>query len=388
MSDNGVNIELEKLKFEREKFEKESELLERELVLKERQNKSKIWKNPTYIAVFAAIIGLIGNAFVAYFNNYSQLRIERQKAEAARILEVVKTGDSDKAAENLEFLLESGLLSKDTTKIRAYLDKRNPGEGISLSSNGNYGADIISNYNISTSKLHCQNYSQFGTPSIETINFCRIGYALGFDLKKKLPKWVMYKLSSERPPIQSRRRDKWQYDPEIPVDYQAGPNFYLNNDYDRGHLVRRTDVTWNPQAEREIYVYSVVAPMHKDINRFTWTRLERMTSDALALETVEDLLIISGPIYGQNTIENYREIADIPDAFYRIVYNVQEGKIAAWIVPNQPIMGSNSKVDLNDYLASVDKIEELTNLDFFNSLSIENQSAIESSVSDSKWLEN
>ena len=389
MSKVDPNIELEKLKLEREIFEKESSFKERELTLKESQNKSKIWKNPTYIAVFAAIIGLIGNAAVAYFNNQSQLEIENQKAEAARILEVVKTaGNSDKAAENLDFLLRTGLISKDTSKIRKYLENRKPGEGISLSGNGNFESEKITASNVSTSKEYCQTYLKFGTPSSQTLNFCRVGYSLGFDLEKKLPKWVIYNLSSDKPPIQTRRRDNWQLDPEIPHNFQAGPELYIRNEYDRGHLVKRTDVTWNEQATLEIYVYSVVLPMHQDVNRKTWLQLESLTSEALENAKVNELLIISGPIFGSNTINNYREIADVPDNFYRIVYSSKLNKLAAWIVPNEPVSLPRSEIDLKTYLTSVDRIEELTNLDFFAALSSNDQIALESSVTEYEWLTN
>ena len=37
--------------------------------------------------------------------------MEETKAEAARILEVIKTGDADKAAANLKFLADMGLIS-------------------------------------------------------------------------------------------------------------------------------------------------------------------------------------------------------------------------------------------------------------------------------------
>ena len=38
-----------------------------------------------------------------------------------------------------------------------------------------------------------------------------------------------------------RTRDVWLLDPRVPVIDQAGPELYINNDFDRGHLVRRRD---------------------------------------------------------------------------------------------------------------------------------------------------
>jgi hypothetical protein len=60
----------------------------------------------------------------------------RSKSEAARILEVVKTTDPDKAAANLKFLAETGLIADAEIRkqIEVYLEKRKPGEGIVLPS--------------------------------------------------------------------------------------------------------------------------------------------------------------------------------------------------------------------------------------------------------------
>jgi hypothetical protein len=51
-------------------------------------------------------------------------------------LEVVKTNDPDKAATNLKFLIDAGLIADADVKkhIQAYLEKREPGEGIVLPS--------------------------------------------------------------------------------------------------------------------------------------------------------------------------------------------------------------------------------------------------------------
>jgi len=61
--------------------------------------------------------------------------LEEGKAEAARILEVIKTGnDPEKAAENLKFLVDTGLISDAGRRknIQAFLDSRKPGQGPSL----------------------------------------------------------------------------------------------------------------------------------------------------------------------------------------------------------------------------------------------------------------
>jgi hypothetical protein len=60
--------------------------------------------------------------------------MEETKAEAARILEVIKAGDADKAAGNLSFLVKTGLIaSADRVRsIQTFIANRHAGEGPAL----------------------------------------------------------------------------------------------------------------------------------------------------------------------------------------------------------------------------------------------------------------
>src|SRR5262245_35498578 len=127
--------------WEREKWTAEHKLRERELTLKEKEledNRKEMhskrkeewwarWTTPLVLAVLAAAVAAGGNAYVAYLTGGAQVALEREKsnaertieetkAEAARILEVIKTGDPEKAKANLAFLSEAGLIADPTRK--------------------------------------------------------------------------------------------------------------------------------------------------------------------------------------------------------------------------------------------------------------------------------
>jgi hypothetical protein len=97
------------------------------------------------VAIFAAAVAGIFNAVVALINGQQELSLERErsqaqrladsrKAEADRILEMIKTGNPDAAAQNLQFLIDSGLIADAETRknVAAFLAKRTPGAGPSL----------------------------------------------------------------------------------------------------------------------------------------------------------------------------------------------------------------------------------------------------------------
>jgi hypothetical protein len=134
------------LEFEREKWRNEFELRKRELVLKEREASRSRWSSPLVLAVLAAAMAGLGNASAIWLNGMEQRKLETEKAEqarnieetkaeAARILEVIKTGnDPDKAAENLKFLVDAGLISDEYRRksIQVFLDTRKAGQGPAL----------------------------------------------------------------------------------------------------------------------------------------------------------------------------------------------------------------------------------------------------------------
>jgi nicrotizing toxin Mtb-like protein len=100
----------------------------REVAAKERRT--------TLLAIALAIAALAagGNVVVAYVNGKAQQRLEETKAEAGQVLEAIRTGNADKAAENLTFLVDAGLIGNPERRnsISAFLSKRQPGRGPSL----------------------------------------------------------------------------------------------------------------------------------------------------------------------------------------------------------------------------------------------------------------
>ena len=155
------------LAFEREKWEADVRLREGEIAVKRAElelkrielDRSK-WTNPLVLAVLAAALAAGGSAVVALINGSAQRlvetthndaqvtlerfkvdgqqKVEEGKAEAARILEVIKTADPDKAAENLSFLLKSGLIENDVRrqKLAEFLKQRKSGEGPTIAPPG------------------------------------------------------------------------------------------------------------------------------------------------------------------------------------------------------------------------------------------------------------
>jgi V8-like Glu-specific endopeptidase len=138
--------------FEARRWEQERSLREHELSLKERaqttseqdlafrrsETRRARWSNPLIVAILAAAVAGLGNAVVAFVNGREGQDLETTRAESARILEMIKTGSADKAAENLKFLADAGLVenARLLSGIKTFLASRAPGQGPSLPVSG------------------------------------------------------------------------------------------------------------------------------------------------------------------------------------------------------------------------------------------------------------
>src|SRR5919109_1301393 len=116
-----------------------------ELKLKEREHRSSAWRSPLIVAILAATAAAAGNAVIAIVNGRLQrelennkrtaeIALEGSKAESTRILEMIKTGDPEHAASNLQFLVQAGLISDQAllSRVKAFLEQRRPGSGPAL----------------------------------------------------------------------------------------------------------------------------------------------------------------------------------------------------------------------------------------------------------------
>jgi hypothetical protein len=116
--------------------EREQRVREQDLALRKSEIAKAAWRSPLTVAIIAAAVAGFSNVVVVTINGILGRQLEDTRAESARILEMIKTGDADKAAENLRFLADAGLISdhQRLDAIRGFLKTRSPGQGPSLPS--------------------------------------------------------------------------------------------------------------------------------------------------------------------------------------------------------------------------------------------------------------
>lgn len=171
-----------------------------------------------------------------------------------------------------------------------------------------------------------------------------------------------------------RTKDLWILDPRLDAKFQIGPEVYQANDLDRGHMVRRQDPDWGPDAilaNEDTFHYTNSCPQHKDLNQKEWNVLEDYVLNAARQEAL-DVSVFTGPVFGEND-RPYRGVL-LPLQFWKIAVLIksdgtpsasgfllsQEAMLAS--LAGQEAIGDTGFTTYQTYQVSLQHIGELTGL--------------------------
>jgi endonuclease G len=166
-----------------------------------------------------------------------------------------------------------------------------------------------------------------------------------------------------------RGGDPWAFDGRIPEEAQAGDELYADNDFDRGHLVRREDPNWGQTASvanRDTFHFTNCAPQLSVFNQRSWLSLE----DYILGNTRrvgERATVFTGPVFRAND-PVYRGVA-IPLAYWKVVAFIHDDgrpSASAYLIDHDVDLDAQSLLfgAFKTYQRSVLAIEGLTNLNF------------------------
>jgi endonuclease G len=184
------------------------------------------------------------------------------------------------------------------------------------------------------------------------------GYTLSYNSKYKQANWVAYLLTKDETVKRFERGEFFASDPMI-----LGTDFsidYQKSGYDRGHLAPAADMGYSMETMVQSFFYSNMSPQLPRFNRGIWKKLEMQVRN-WAVE-YDSLYVVTGPIFDtvMPTIGPHR--VAVPKAYYKVLLQKRNGvwEGIGFILPN-----SNFKVDFKHYTTNIDKVEEITGLDFF-----------------------
>lgn len=143
------------------------------------------------------------------------------------------------------------------------------------------------------------------------------------------------------------REGTWHFDTRLPRTLQTGPEVYLNNELDRGHLVRRRDPVWGDEitarhANQDTFAYSNAAPQAAEFNQGMelWRGLEDHVLSH-AEEYDARISVFTGPVLADDDVP-YRGV-QIPRKFWKIAAWTMDGRLAAagFLLDQSPLLGKD-----------------------------------------------
>ena len=205
------------------------------------------------------------------------------------------------------------------------------------------------------------------------------GYSFVYSEVHEQALWVAYELTAAETAKAFDRSDRFQIDPAVSTGTASDPD-YAGSGFDRGHLAPAADMSWSERAMEESFYYSNMSPQTTSFNRGVWKRLEEQVRDwAIAYTSVHvatgPILRTGLPVIGPNRVS-------VPEFYYKVIldYHGSDVKAIGFLMANQ---ASSSAV--KTFALSVDSVEQVTGLDFFPSLSDDEEKKLESEVCVSCW---
>lgn len=206
-------------------------------------------------------------------------------------------------------------------------------------------------------------------------------FTVSYSSKQQNPEWVAYELIGKRLRNSDEERSNFKDDPT--TDSDADSDVYNETGYDRGHLAPAHDMAFDETAMEECFYMTNISPQEPDFNRGIWKSLETKVRNWAEAE--KRLYIVTGPILRKKVSSRDRMVdggPTVPNKFYKIIldYEGADKKAIAFILENK-----GSKKSLTEFATTIDKVEELTGLDFFPDLNAKEEKALEGSFDTDLW---
>jgi endonuclease G len=205
------------------------------------------------------------------------------------------------------------------------------------------------------------------------------GYSLLYNEAHEQANWVAYELTKEETSKLFERTNKFMPDPLIKTG-SARDEDYQGYGYDRGHLAPASDMGYSSITMTESFYYSNMSPQVPSFNRGIWKKLEALVR-TWAIEN-NSIYVVTGPILTKGLETIGPDKVSVPKYYYKVILDYTEPSIKGigFILPNE-----GSKENLENFALSIDSVESVTGIDFFNLLENRQENEIEKTLCLNCW---
>lgn len=215
----------------------------------------------------------------------------------------------------------------------------------------------------------------------DSIIVSHTGYTLSYCEEYEVPYWVAYSLTKDKVSTQSAsRKDNFREDPLVSTG-SATLLDYKKSGYDRGHMAPAADFRWSEDAMNDTFYLSNMCPQIHAFNAGIWSDLESAVRSIAYAD--EEIYIVTGPVLTDGPYETIGENnVAVPKYYYKVILDYTEPVIKAigFILPAE-----KSSEPLSYFAVTVDRVEEVTGIDFFPALPDDIEDVVEAECDPSLW---
>ena len=203
-------------------------------------------------------------------------------------------------------------------------------------------------------------------------------YSLSYTEEHEQAEWVYYKLTRELTRGSVTRTNDFRPDPKVSSG-SAQLADYKGSGYDRGHLCPAGSMDLNIISMSESFYLSNMSPQNPSFNRGIWKSLEENVRDWTFREGA--LHVVTGPIFMDKKGSIGPNAVSVPGYYYKVIFDpTGQQKMLGFVLPNEKGIHP-----LQNYIVTVDSIENITGIDFFPQLPNKIEEEMESHISASNW---
>lgn len=236
-----------------------------------------------------------------------------------------------------------------------------------------------------------------------------VNYIVEWDCDKKAQRWSCWEWD-ETNSVKGWNRNNWrsksgitwqgatwtydpfQPDPDIPSQYRSELEDYRGTGYQRGHICASEDRICNQDVNGQTFYLSNMHPQIGGFNTGVWVNMENQVRRWNTKDQRDTLWVCKGGtidnVYIDNkeqsgVINDSRMNIPVPKYFFMALVLKKNGSykgLAFWVEHKE-----NSDSSLAKYVVSIDKLEEMTGIDFFCNLPDQVEKSVEAMNSPISW---
>lgn len=222
-------------------------------------------------------------------------------------------------------------------------------------------------------------------------------YSLEYDRNKLHSRWIAFRFDGDtRAKNVSRSDEPFADDPQLSSDLKIGSSGF-GRTYNRGHLCASADRLYSREANNNTFYMSNMSPQLASFNQGYWITLEGVVQNLGRNASFSDTLyVVKGGTIANHQVSNWvsrpngKKVA-VPQYYYMALLKVKNNtysSIAFWMEHKEygyTYKKPAPKSVIKKHAVSVNRLEELTGINFFPNLPAKQEESIEDQLIPGNW---